>query len=54
MTRSNSSEFVLFDPEIERTLHTQRRHQQGEDPTAMDNQGLNAELEQGIAQLNQQ
>ena len=54
MTRSNNSEFALFDPEIERTLHTQRRHQQEENTTTMDNMGLNAEFEQGNAQINQQ
>ena len=54
MTRSKNSEFVLFDPEIERTLHTRRRQQQREDSTVMENFGLNAEFEQGSAQFNQQ
>ena len=54
MTRSNSSEFVLFDPEIERTLRSRRRQQQEENLTTMDNQDINAEMEQRMAQLNQQ
>ena len=54
MTRSNSSEFVLFDPEIERTLQRRRRQQQEEDSTTMDNQEVNADMEQRMAQINQQ
>ena len=54
MTRSNSSEFVLFDPEIERTLRNRRRQQQEENSAVMDNQDMNADMERRIEQLNQQ